>query len=143
MTFIDKGLLVSTALFFVFCGLFIKGVLDQGKLSDLGTTHTAPETLRHSAESLRISLKAEDNTKTVEDISETESWIELEDKLDDYALQLEFLREQQKSRMMLNNYLYVASAFSLLAFSLARAKARKKGNASKESPQGSEQIVEG
>ena len=121
----DIGYVVSLTLFFVFCGLSISGSRNSSELSKLGIESISPENLRGSANSFKLSLAVEKHSKTIEDISESESWLELESKLSAYANRLELLRDQQRSQQRVIRWLYLASAISMLIFTIMRGRAKR------------------
>jgi len=125
MKFADIGYVVSLTLFFVFCGLSISGSRNTSELSKLGIESISPEYLRGSANSFKLSLAVEKHSKTIEDISESESWLELESKLSAYADRLELLRDQQRSQQRVVRWLYLASAISMLIFTIMRVRAKR------------------
>ena len=93
MKFDDIGYIISLTLFFVFRGLFMSGSRNSSELSKLGTENSAPENLRGSANSFKLSLAVEKHSKTSEDISESESRVDFERELSAYADRLQLLRD--------------------------------------------------
>ncbi|MBK1833573.1 hypothetical protein [Roseibacillus ishigakijimensis] len=126
MSLIDKGYLASYTLFFTFCGMSILDMRDNTELSNLGTTNTAPENLRRSAESLRLGLAVEIGSQTAGQVSSSESWADLEDKLSSYSQRLELLEDQKRKRDMLIMWLYLASAISMTFFTFFQCGKRHK-----------------
>lgn len=120
----DIGYTVSLTLFFVFCGMSMLNSYSDRKLSELGTETIAPANLRRAAESFRLGLAVERHSKTIDDISDSDSWKELESDLSDYADRLELLREQRRSRNRLVMWMYLAAAISMAVFSFARRSTR-------------------
>lgn len=124
----DKGYFASTALFFLLCSFSILNSFSSMSFSKLGSGSTAPENLRRIAHSFKLNLAVEKNSKVIEDFSESDSWIELESKLDDYAARLELHQKHDRLRQYLVMILGVTSAFFMLVFSKIRYRSQPKGH---------------
>lgn len=103
----------------------MSGSRNSSELSKLGIENSAPENLRGSANSFKLSLAVEKHSKTIEDISESESWVDLERKLSAYADRLELLRDQQRLQQRVISWLYLASAISMLTFTIMRGRTKR------------------
>ena len=135
---------VSFALFFVFCGLSILASKSEQNLSALGLESIAPQNLRTAAERFRLALIGEQtaeirgklseaesaqvlkalekNSGSIERISKTESWSQLEAKLSAYADRIEVLTQQRHFMSSLVNWGMLASAVAMLIFSIASSR---------------------
>ena len=124
----DIGLTVSLTLFVAFCGMSMLNSYNDRKLSELGIESIAPENLRRAAESFRLNLAVERHSKTIDDISDSDSWVELESRLSSYADRLELLREQRRSRNRVVMWMYAAAAISMAVFSFSFARRSTRSN---------------
>jgi len=120
----EIGYWISTALFYVFGGLFILNSCESIALTKLGIKSIAPDNLRTAPESLRLGLAVEKYPQDDTDISTTKSFKELQDKLAAYAERLELMDKQRTVHQIILIILYPASAFALFAFGAMKRRAR-------------------
>ena len=96
-------------------------------LSKLGSESIAPENLRSVGHRFKLSLAVEENSKSIDDFSESDSWLELESRLNAYADRLELYQQQGRFRQYLVVFLYVAATFGMVAFAAARKRSASTG----------------
>jgi hypothetical protein len=122
----DIGFIASITLFFVFCGLIFFDLQSQRRLLNLSSESISPENLRGAAESFWLQLAVEKHSNKIEDISKSESWAKLEDRLSGYADRLDLIGRQQQQRQFVVLYIYVASSVAMLLFGIARLRTSRK-----------------
>lgn len=123
----DKGYFVFSALFFVLCAFFILNSCNSMSLSKLGSESIAPENLRSVGYRFKLSLSVEENSKSIDDFSKSNSWLELESRLNAYADRLELYQKQDRFRQYLVVFLYVAATIGMVAFAATRKRSISTG----------------
>ena len=116
-TYVSNGTVTCTALVIVFCSLLIMNFLFLGDVDKLSIDTISPKNLSTAPESFELALRAESPRFSVEEMTRTRSWRELQNTVSGYAQRLELLERQDRQRLFWLTGMAVLSAIGLAAFS--------------------------
>lgn len=120
-----KGQTVFYTLFMVFCALSIVESIAHMRLIKLDIDTIAPQNLPRLAEMFELSLKVESPDFPIEEMTESESWSTLQDKLTGYAQRLEMMENYSLTRLKWTSYCTLASVIGMLGCGILDMKHKK------------------
>lgn len=126
---------IFAALLITFCVLSISESKASLRITELGTESIAPQNLRTLPRTFELNLQSEAPSFPIEEMTTSQSWINLQDKVAAYAERLEVMGAQNRIRQERISYCTLVSSFGMIAFAMLLAYTfamrRKRANAAR------------